>query len=78
MPYIDPRIRMVSRTTDDAKRMALAGYVMVSEPAFWAGFDRSGPEGFRDYFRLHRRDLRSDRPLHTFCEESQLLGSNPV
>jgi uncharacterized protein len=25
--------------------------VMVSEPAFWAGFDRSGPEGFRDYFR---------------------------
>src|SRR3954469_3384997 len=31
--------------------MALAGGVMASEPAFWAGFDRSGPEGFRDYFR---------------------------
>jgi predicted metal-dependent TIM-barrel fold hydrolase len=42
---------MVSRTTDDYKRMALAGCAMVSEPAFWAGFDRSGPEGFRDYFR---------------------------
>ncbi len=42
---------MVSRTTDDYKRMALAGCVMVSEPAFWAGFDRSGVEGFRDYFR---------------------------
>jgi predicted metal-dependent TIM-barrel fold hydrolase len=42
---------MVSRTTDDYKRMALAGCVMVSEPAFWAGFDRSGAEGFRDYFR---------------------------
>jgi len=42
---------MVSRTTDDYKRMALAGCVMISEPAFWAGFDRSGPEGFRDYFR---------------------------
>ena len=42
---------MVSRTTDDYKRMALAGCVLVSEPAFWAGFDRSGPEGFRDYFR---------------------------
>jgi predicted metal-dependent TIM-barrel fold hydrolase len=51
MPYIDPHIHMVSRTTDDYKRMALAGCVMVSEPAFWAGFDRSGPEGFRDYFR---------------------------
>jgi len=51
MPYIDPHIHMVSRTTDDYKRMALAGCAMVSEPAFWAGFDRSGPEGFRDYFR---------------------------
>lgn len=51
MHYIDPHIHMISRTTDDYKRMALAGCVMVSEPAFWAGFDRSGPEGFRDYFR---------------------------
>ena len=49
--YIDPHIHMVSRTTDDYKRMAVAGCVMVSEPAFWAGFDRSGVEGFRDYFR---------------------------
>ncbi|CAN5909788.1 TatD family hydrolase [soil metagenome] len=49
--YIDPHIHMISRTTDDYKRMALAGCVLVSEPAFWAGFDRSGPEGFRDYFR---------------------------
>ncbi len=51
MNYIDPHIHMVSRTTDDYKRMAVAGCVMVSEPAFWAGFDRSGVEGFRDYFR---------------------------
>lgn len=51
MHYIDPHIHMVSRTTDDYHRMELAGCKMVSEPAFWAGFDRSGPEGFRDYFR---------------------------
>jgi predicted metal-dependent TIM-barrel fold hydrolase len=51
MNYVDPHIHMVSRTTDDYKRMALAGCVLVSEPAFWAGFDRSGVEGFRDYFR---------------------------
>ena len=51
MQYIDPHIHMVSRTTDDYKRMALAGCALVSEPAFWAGYDRSGPEGFRDYFR---------------------------
>jgi uncharacterized protein len=51
MSYIDPHIHMVSRTTDDYKRMALAGCELISEPAFWAGFDRSGVEGFRDYFR---------------------------
>ena len=42
---------MVSRTTDDYARMALAGCVAVTEPAFWAGFDRSSPQGFFDYFR---------------------------
>ena len=51
MEYIDPHIHMVSRTTDDYARMAMAGCVAVTEPAFWAGFDRSSPEGFRDYFR---------------------------
>jgi len=51
MRYIDPHIHMVSRTTDDYERMALAGCVAITEPAFWAGFDRSSPEGFRDYFR---------------------------
>ncbi len=54
MHYIDPHIHMVSRTTDDYKRMALADCVLVSEPAFWARFDRSGPEGVRDHFRLQR------------------------
>jgi len=50
MKYIDPHIHMVSRTTDDYMRMALAGCVCITEPAFWNGFDRSGVEGFRDYF----------------------------
>ncbi len=51
MTYIDPHIHMVSRTTDDYQRMALAGCVAITEPAFWAGFDRSSPQGFHDYFR---------------------------
>jgi uncharacterized protein len=42
---------MISRTTDDYQRMAYAGCVAVSEPAFWAGFDRGSAEGFHDYFR---------------------------
>jgi len=48
--YIDPHIHMVSRTTDDYERMARAGCVAITEPAFWAGFDRSSPAGFHDYF----------------------------
>lgn len=51
MDYIDPHIHMVSRTTDDYATLARMGCVALSEPAFWAGFDRSGVEGFRDYFR---------------------------
>ncbi len=50
MRYIDPHIHMISRTTDDYQRMAQAGCVAVTEPAFWAGFDRSSPHGFYDYF----------------------------
>jgi hypothetical protein len=42
---------MVSRTTDDYQRMAQSGCVAVTEPAFWAGFDRSSPQGFYDYYR---------------------------
>jgi hypothetical protein len=50
MKYIDPHIHMVSRTTDDYQRMAQAGCIAVTEPAFWAGFDRSSAQGFHDYF----------------------------
>jgi len=50
MKYVDPHIHMVSRTTDDYMRMALAGCVCITEPAFWNGFDRGGVEGFGDYF----------------------------
>jgi predicted metal-dependent TIM-barrel fold hydrolase len=51
MRYIEPHVHMVSRTTDDYQAMVTAGCQAVSEPAFWAGFDRGSPEGFRDYFR---------------------------
>jgi uncharacterized protein len=50
MYYIDPHIHMVSRTTDDYETLAKMGCVAMSEPAFWAGFDRSSADGFRDYF----------------------------
>lgn len=51
MNYIEPHGHMVSRTTDDYERMALAGCAVICEPAFWAGFDRASAQGFADYFR---------------------------
>jgi hypothetical protein len=50
MKAIDPHIHMVSRTTDDYLKMAISGIHTVAEPAFWAGFDRSSADSFRDYF----------------------------
>ncbi|MCG8584743.1 MAG: TatD family hydrolase [Pirellulales bacterium] len=51
MYYFDPHIHMVSRTTDDYETLARMGCVGLSEPAFWAGYDRGSVDGFRDYFR---------------------------
>src|SRR5438045_8823009 len=51
---------MISRVTDDYERMAQCGCVAVSEPAFWAGFDRGSAEGFRDYFR-HLTEIEPKR-----------------
>jgi len=50
MYYLDPHIHMVSRTTDDYENLAKMGCVGLSEPAFWAGYDRGSVDGFRDYF----------------------------
>lgn len=70
MRYIDPHIHMVSRTTDDYVRMSRAGCVAVSEPAFWAGFDRGSADAFRDYFR-HLTDFEPKRAaqfgIHHMC-----------
>ncbi len=51
MYYLDPHIHMVSRLTDCYNTIAQKGCVAVSEPAFWAGFDRGSAESFHDYFR---------------------------
>jgi hypothetical protein len=51
MKYIDHHAHMVSRTTDDYAQLALTGCLAVTEPAFWAGWDRSTAEGMEDYFR---------------------------
>src|SRR5438874_11443535 len=50
MRYIEPHAHMVSRVTNDYLDMAAAGCAAVCKPAFMAGFDRSSPAGFYDYF----------------------------
>ena len=60
MRFVDPHIHCVSRTTDDYQYMARAGVVAVSEPAFWAGYDRSSASSFADYFR-HLTDVEPVR-----------------
>lgn len=50
MQYIDIHAHMGSRTTDDYEQMALSGCVALTEPAFWAGYDRLSAEAFRAYF----------------------------
>ena len=60
MEYFDPHIHMVSRTTDDYETLAKMGCVGMSEPAFWAGFDRGSADSFRDYFR-QLTDFESQR-----------------
>ncbi len=70
MYYIDPHIHMVSRTTDDYVRMSRAGCVAVTEPAFWAGFDRGSAAGFADYFRQlteYERQRAAQFDIHHMC-----------
>lgn len=51
MYFIDPHIHIAARTTDDLQQMANMGCLVVGEPAFWMGYDRSGSNSFYDYFR---------------------------
>jgi uncharacterized protein len=50
MEYVDIHAHMGSRTTDDYHQMALTGCVALSEPAFWAGYDRLSAAAFAAYF----------------------------
>jgi len=76
MRYIDHHAHMVSRTTDDYVQMALTGCVAVTEPAFWAGWDRSTPEGFDDYFR-QLTDFEPRRAAQYGVQHYTWLGMNP-
>lgn len=50
MRYIEPHAHMASRTTDDYEQLALTGCLAISDPAFWAGYDRGSAAAFAAYF----------------------------
>lgn len=76
MEYIDIHAHMVSRTTDDYRRMALTGCVAVTEPAFWAGFDRTSASVFADYFD-HLTDFEPKRAATYGIDHYTWLCLNP-
>ena len=76
MKYIDHHAHMVSRTTDDYQQMALSGCVAVTEPAFWAGWDRSHADGFEDYFR-QLTDFEPKRAAQYHIQHYAWMAMNP-
>jgi predicted metal-dependent TIM-barrel fold hydrolase len=76
MKYIDHHAHMVSRTTDDYAQMALTGCVAVTEPAFWAGWDRSTVDGFDDYFR-QLTEFEPKRAAQYGIRHYAWIGMNP-
>jgi predicted metal-dependent TIM-barrel fold hydrolase len=76
MKYIDIHAHMVSRTTDDYQRMALTGCVALTEPAFWAGYDRASADAFADYFN-HLTDFEPKRAAKYGIQHYTWLCLNP-
>lgn len=76
MRYIDHHAHMVSRTTDDYQQLALTGCVAVTEPAFWAGWDRSTADGVEDYFR-QLTDFEPKRAAQYRIQHYAWMAMNP-
>lgn len=74
--FIEPHIHMVSRTTDDYRQLALAGCVAISEPSFWAGFDRLSADGFEGYFR-HLTEFEPKRAAQYGIQHYAWICLNP-
>lgn len=76
MYYIEMHGHMVSRTTDDYREMAMAGCAAISEPAFWAGWDRQSADSFEDYFR-QLTEFEPKRAAQFFIRHVSWLCLNP-
>ncbi|MFN8522821.1 MAG: metal-dependent hydrolase [Chloroflexota bacterium] len=76
MQYVEMHAHMNSRTTDDYQALSLSGCVAVSEPAFWAGYDKIHAEAFVSYFE-GLTDFEPKRAAKYALKHYTWLGLNP-
>ncbi len=76
MQVIEPHIHMIARTTADYERMARMHCVACCEPAFWAGYDRTSPQAFHDYF-THLTAFEPKRAAQYGIQHYSWVGMNP-
>lgn len=76
MRVIEPHIHMIARTTADYERMALMHTVACCEPAFWAGYDRTSPQAFHDYF-THITEFEPTRAAQYLIQHYSWVCINP-
>lgn len=76
MRIIEPHIHMIARTTADYERMAMMHTVACCEPAFWAGYDRTSPQAFHDYF-THITTFEPKRAAQYLIEHYAWIAMNP-
>jgi len=76
MKVIEPHIHMIARTTQDYERMARMHTVACCEPAFWAGYDRTSPEAFYDYF-VHISEFEPTRAAQYLIQHYCWVCINP-
>jgi uncharacterized protein len=76
MQYVEMHAHMGSRTTDDYEQMALTGCAVLTEPAFWAGYDRGSAAAFRAYFE-QLTDFEPRRAARYGIQHYAWLSLNP-
>ena len=76
MRVIEPHIHMIARTTADYERMARMHTVACCEPAFWAGYDRTSPQAFHDYF-THITEFEPTRAAQYLIDHYSYVCINP-
>ncbi len=76
MKIIEPHIHMIARTTQDYERMVRMHCVACCEPAFWAGYDRTSPRAFHDYF-YHISTFEPTRAAQYCIQHYCWIAMNP-